>query len=186
MPLTADYRSLPRPSSASCAKASAVRPVYLHARAISRAGAVLVPHDAMVNVNSLGIAYRGGTSPPRSDASHKIFFNAVNHRLRIDRIVILIRLAMRLSRYAGSPRGPGTAGPGTEGICGHAGRGPPRRQCSDVSLQRGFLPRKEVIQPHVPVRLPCYDFTPLTLHTLGASPPKRLGRRLRVQTTRVV
>ena len=31
------------------------------------------------------------------------------------------------------------------------------------------LPRKEVIQPHVPVRLPCYDFTPLTLHTFGAS-----------------
>ena len=29
---------------------------------------------------------------------------------------------------------------------------------------------KEVIQPHLPVRLPCYDFTPLTLHTFGASP----------------
>jgi len=33
-----------------------------------------------------------------------------------------------------------------------------------------YLPRKEVIQPHLPVRLPCYDFTPLTLHTFGASP----------------
>ena len=30
--------------------------------------------------------------------------------------------------------------------------------------------RKEVFQPHLPVRLPCYDFTPLTLHTFGASP----------------
>ena len=48
------------------------------------------------------------------------------------------------------------------------------------------LPRKEVIQPHLPVRLPCYDFTPLTLHTFDASPPYGLGRRLRVQTTRVV
>ena len=38
-----------------------------------------------------------------------------------------------------------------------------------VSL-RINLPRKEVIQPHLPVRLPCYDFTPLTLHTFGASP----------------
>ena len=38
-----------------------------------------------------------------------------------------------------------------------------------VSL-RTNLPRKEVIQPHLPVRLPCYDFTPLTLHTFGASP----------------
>ena len=48
------------------------------------------------------------------------------------------------------------------------------------------LPRKEVIQPHVPVRLPCYDFTPLTLHTFDASAPRGFGRRLRVQTTRVV
>ena len=39
--------------------------------------------------------------------------------------------------------------------------------CLSESL---MLPRKEVIQPHVPVRLPCYDFTPLTLHTFGASP----------------
>ncbi len=30
-----------------------------------------------------------------------------------------------------------------------------------------FLYRKEVIQPHLPVRLPCYDFTPLTRHTFG-------------------
>ncbi len=29
------------------------------------------------------------------------------------------------------------------------------------------LLRKEVIQPHVPVRLPCYDFTPLTKAAFG-------------------
>ena len=40
------------------------------------------------------------------------------------------------------------------------------------SLYRFFLYRKEVIQPHLPVRLPCYDFTPLTRHTFGTSPPK--------------
>ena len=28
---------------------------------------------------------------------------------------------------------------------------------------------KEVIQPHLPVRLPCYDLTPVTEFTLGAS-----------------
>ena len=39
---------------------------------------------------------------------------------------------------------------------------------------RTYLPRKEVIQPHLPVRLPCYDFTPLTLHTFDASAPKRV------------
>ncbi len=39
--------------------------------------------------------------------------------------------------------------------------------------------RKEVIQPHLPVRLPCYDLTPVTDLTLGASLIK-LGQRLRV------
>ena len=33
------------------------------------------------------------------------------------------------------------------------------------------LPRKEVIQPHLPVRLPCYDFTPITDPTLDACLP---------------
>ena len=31
------------------------------------------------------------------------------------------------------------------------------------------LLKKEVIQPHLPVRLPCYDFTPLTRHTFGVA-----------------
>jgi len=33
------------------------------------------------------------------------------------------------------------------------------------------LLRKEVIQPQVPLRLPCYDFTPITNHTVGACLP---------------
>ena len=74
---------------------------------------------------------------------------------------------MRLSRYAGVTPGTGR-------------RGPPGRDAPDgcdpaPSVQvflsgEVALPRKEVIQPHVPVRLPCYDFTPLTLHTFDASP----------------
>jgi hypothetical protein len=31
---------------------------------------------------------------------------------------------------------------------------------------RPVLLRKEVIQPQVPLRLPCYDFIPVTAHTL--------------------
>ena len=31
------------------------------------------------------------------------------------------------------------------------------------------LLRKEVIQPHLPVRLPCYDFTPITDPTFDGS-----------------
>ena len=30
-----------------------------------------------------------------------------------------------------------------------------------------FFLRKEVIQPHLPIRLPCYDFTPVTNPALG-------------------
>ena len=32
-----------------------------------------------------------------------------------------------------------------------------------------FSLRKEVIQPHLPIRLPCYDFTPVIGPTFGSS-----------------
>ena len=32
------------------------------------------------------------------------------------------------------------------------------------------LHRKEVIQPHLPIRLPCYDFTPVAYPTFGSVP----------------
>ena len=35
-----------------------------------------------------------------------------------------------------------------------------------------YLPRKEVIQPHLPVRLPCYDFVPVIGPALGGCFPK--------------
>ena len=45
--------------------------------------------------------------------------------------------------------------------------------CEAVSNQNTqqalALPEKEVIQPHLPVRLPCYDFTPVTSPTLSAA-----------------
>ena len=37
-----------------------------------------------------------------------------------------------------------------------------------ISLLVIFL-RKEVIQPHLPIRLPCYDFTPVIGPTFGSS-----------------
>ena len=54
---------------------------------------------------------------------------------------------------------------------------------ASVSLE---LPRKEVIQPQVPLRLPCYDFTPITGQTLGGSLPCGLGYRLLVPPAFVV
>ena len=40
---------------------------------------------------------------------------------------------------------------------------------------KAFLLRKEVIHPHVPVGIPCYDLTPVISSTLGASLLCRLG-----------
>ena len=45
------------------------------------------------------------------------------------------------------------------------------------------LLRKEVIQPHLPVRLPCYDFVPIADPTFDGSLPYGLGHRLRVLPT---
>ena len=41
--------------------------------------------------------------------------------------------------------------------------------CAPVSLPRASLLRKEVIQPHLPIRLPCYDLTPIIEPTFGSS-----------------
>ena len=38
-------------------------------------------------------------------------------------------------------------------------------------LEKDLL-RKEVIQPHLPVRLPCYDFVPIADPTFDGSPHK--------------
>ena len=38
---------------------------------------------------------------------------------------------------------------------------------ADKATHLNLLLRKEVIQPQVPLRLPCYDFTPITNHTVG-------------------
>ena len=67
----------------------------------------------------------------------------------------------------------------------------PRANVSSAGLDRtGVVPagqvllRKEVIQPHLPVRLPCYDFVPIADPTFDSSPrTRRLGHWLRVLPT---
>ena len=46
--------------------------------------------------------------------------------------------------------------------------------------------RKEVIQPQVPLRLPCYDFTPVAEPTVVGCLPCGLAHRLRVNPTPMV
>ena len=55
-----------------------------------------------------------------------------------------------------------------------------------LRVREAVLPRKEVIQPHLPVRLPCYDFTPITDPTLDACLSCELAQRLQVLPTFVV
>jgi hypothetical protein len=60
---------------------------------------------------------------------------------------------------------------------------------SQSSSHRGNcpdIPRKEVIQPQLPLRLPCYDFTPVTNPTFGGCLPCGLAHRLRVLPASVV
>ena len=40
-------------------------------------------------------------------------------------------------------------------------------RCYLIFIETRYSLRKEVIQPHLPIRLPCYDFVPLAPHTFG-------------------
>ncbi len=59
-----------------------------------------------------------------------------------------------------------------------------RRAASGV--KRSGIPRKEVIQPQLPLRLPCYDFTPVTDPTFDGFLPCGLEHRLLVLPASVV
>ena len=111
---------------------------------------------------------------------------------------------------SGKPHAPKTdagGGPGTQKHIRTTPRRPPRtREANDLfhtstpTPNPGTIPgawatrrtpdrrpeklrRKEVIQPHLPVRLPCYDLVPITSLTLDGSIHKGLGHRLRVLPT---
>ena len=44
------------------------------------------------------------------------------------------------------------------------------KQLISVNTYREMISRKEVIQPHLPIRLPCYDFTPVMNPTVVIVP----------------
>ena len=44
-----------------------------------------------------------------------------------------------------------------------------------AATEHRFSSRKEVFQPHLPVRLPCYDLAPITSFALGRSLRSRLS-----------
>ena len=46
----------------------------------------------------------------------------------------------------------------------------PRIDFEHITVLKLIILRKEVIQPQVPLRLPCYDLVPIIELTLGTSP----------------
>ena len=46
----------------------------------------------------------------------------------------------------------------------------PRIDFKHITVLKLIILRKEVIQPQVPLRLPCYDLVPIIELTLGTSP----------------
>ena len=97
-------------------------------------------------------------------------------RIRTGDILLAKQALYQLSH---APRGGDAPGPvGREaghGSGGGCGRLAPRLNFGTL---RSLLLRKEVIQPLVPQRLPCYDFIPITTHTLGRQTPDFGCRRL--------
>ena len=59
---------------------------------------------------------------------------------------------------------------------------PRHRSARNGALSADIL-RKEVIQPQVPLRLPCYDFGPVADPTVAGCLPCGLAHRLRVKPT---
>ena len=56
--------------------------------------------------------------------------------------------------------------------CRHKKTNNTTQQATPLVPHKTGLPRKEVIQPHLPVRLPCYDFVPIANPTFDHSPRK--------------
>ena len=144
------------------------------------------PHASARPVGAPGL--EPGTSAlsgPRSD--HLSYAPALVMRV-VDPSGALRRAAEDgVSSHAGRPgsnRLPTLPGVPARGSTGRPGS--PRNWCPVGTAPHlfarpsGLLPRKEVIQPQLPLRLPCYDFVPITNPTLNGCLPCGLAHRLQV------
>jgi hypothetical protein len=61
------------------------------------------------------------------------------------------------------------------GCANHCAIGPPAGPSKPYHHAHS-VPRKEVIQPHLPIRLPCYDFTPIIHPTVDGVVPTGFDR----------
>jgi hypothetical protein len=179
--LTRAYRSRPRPSSALGAKASTVCPSSLdrEEHVVCRYGVFKVRAGAKCP------AKRESRARARSLKTQQCFQNGRTSKARTTS-----QRHRKRRRCAEVDVILGELGSGRKKI--------PRARLksgTDIFHQNGqaptgviapIFPRKEVIQPQLPLRLPCYDFTPVTNPTFDGSLPCGLGHRLRVLPASVV
>ncbi len=154
------YRSRPRPSSAPGAKASTVCPCSLDS--YSREHHKTALEFSRCTRARVPAASRERTTPARGPA---------------------MAVSQNSTVWAPPPEGDGRHRVSTYS---RLSRSTGRHECHrTVSGARGqdkpaAFPRKEVIQPQLPLRLPCYDFTPITDSTFGRCLPCGLAHGLRV------
>ena len=181
------YRSLPRPSSPRDAKASIVRPYTLGKKLLaSRYVAILFDSRLAFQGSKNGAEVVGltGVEPVTSSLSgtrsnqlsYKPRGVGGGSRIRTGDILLAKQALYQLSH---APRG-GTRPALSEGRrdTDREGDAGGSRRASTSGPKGSLLLRKEVIQPLVPQRLPCYDFIPITTHTLGGQMPDFGCRRL--------
>ena len=176
------FAAWPRPSSALQAKASTACPSTLsslsrraHPRPRrARAG----PH--LVGALTISMQRAPGRLP--TDRARHSLVNVPGYLAPQPRWRVVVRGTAPLhagSRRRATPPCSPSPRPGEgRGSPGYWGRGParserPRARPGMARADPRALPRKEVIQPQLPLRLPCYDFVPVTSPTLDSCLPQR-------------
>jgi hypothetical protein len=163
--LTRAYRSRPRPSSALGAKASTVCPYSLD-------------REELITTQLWSFQGAHGLSPSSNQPEKTACVAAGLSKLNSKRLCPMVAADIEVDVDLGEPRI--TDDRHKRNSAGH------RRAGQPPEYKSSGIPRKEVIQPQLPLRLPCYDFTPIINPTFDGSLPYGLGHRLRVLPTFVV
>ncbi len=160
-------------------------------RGVAASGGVAMPYADVVGrvgvepttsrlsgVRSNHLSYRPAHAAPSVAAKPRLvapLSRAGRARLRANQLTLL--------RLANLPRMKGHEDGGTDMFFGMGGSSSPARRPERLTAA---ILRKEVIQPQVPLRLPCYDFTPVAKPTVVACLSYELAQRLRVNPTPMV
>jgi hypothetical protein len=177
VPLPSAYRSLPRPSSPPCAQASPTGLLSLdynsrQARHVHPCRVMLRDARSAPCLTALGrppIASRCFVAiynhfPPSLVKQHPPPKRQRQQTRLGRRADWLLRTEIEIVRLCGR----------ATSECFRVSRPRPRDRTRDSG--------KEVIQPQVPLRLPCYDFAPVTMLAFGRLPPCGLRHGLRALT----